>query len=208
MKKLLIVLGMFSLFLFSCTYAQAYTINFDVLPNGDPVGSPWAISDQYISWGVTFSGYNLPYATAWASPNGEFASSPNILIYHENNPWYPIYMDFVSPHSGSVNFALISVGDSEVTSSLLGSDFSTVIDSVAVTNPGTDRGLHNINLVTLSGNDIYRVKFETTIPWERDGWGVDDISFGPGTGVVPEPASLSFLGLGLLGFVFKRRKIA
>ncbi len=213
MKKLLIVLSVFALCLFSFSYSQAYTINFDVLPNGTPVPGYIPISDQYADYGVMFSSNgiagNLPYtlpAVIYYNGFPTYTSYPNSLGGDYGRPWWDIYMDFLSPYTGTVDFALMQCGLIDVTAEILDSD-GQVLDSVSFSNPGDRIG--ELHMVSLTGSNISRLNVLNT--WgggSTTGFLIDDISFNENGGVVPEPASLSLLGLGLLGFVFKRRKTA
>ena len=160
--------------------ATPATADFDTCPLGPPeagyqatVADNTVITTQYQSKGIVFS-------SAGGGPiagffGGEASSSPNFLIGNPDS-FQPITMDLIAGTANSVSVTLISVGDAVVTATALGSDLTTVLDSVSICNPGTGVGLNNKNRVTLTGPGIARVRFEIATPYPGDGFGIDDVS--------------------------------
>ena len=114
-------------------------------------------------------GYEPPSAHDWAS------SLPNHLNGYPDS-FQPILMDLVGENADSIGVTLLSVGDAVVTATAYGSDLTTVLDSVSVSNPGTGVGWYNKDRITLTGPGIARVRFEITTPYPGDGFGIDDLS--------------------------------
>jgi hypothetical protein len=102
-------------------------------------------------------GYEPPSAHDWAS------SLPNHLNGYPDS-FQPILMDLVGENADSIGVTLLSVGDAVVTATAYGSDLTTVLDSVSVSNPGTGVGWYNKDRITLTGPGIARVRFEITTP--------------------------------------------
>ncbi len=160
------------------TESNSFNINFDTFPDGSSVANGAIITNQYTSFGATFSstsGGPLILSTS------EAQSSPNILIGNPDS-FQPVTINIVDPNSGnhstadSINVTLISVGDATVTVKAFASDLTTVLESISVTNPGTGMGLNNKNPISLIGPGIARVTFEITNYYPGDGVGIDDLN--------------------------------
>src|SRR5438132_11254896 len=132
MKTKLILIALTLLSISSTQFSYAITINFDTLPDSTPVANGTIIQNQYLPFGVTFS--SIAGGPIAGSFSGEAVSPPNFLVGNPDS-FQPIVMDLTTPIF-KVGVTLISVGDSTVTATAFAIDFSTVLDIVAVTNPG------------------------------------------------------------------------
>jgi hypothetical protein len=163
------------------------TINFDTYPDGTSVAPGTLISDQYALWGVTFSSPGGPPIASdgdgYGGIGGQGSSDPHWLIGN-SGPFSPITIDFEMPPA-SVTLALVSVGDATATVTAYASDYTTTLDSVSVSNPGTGVGYMKIDWVTLNGPDISRIHFEISNSYSYDGIGIDDVSFTVSLGEIP-----------------------
>ena len=181
--------------------AGATTINFDTFPDNTPVPTGTIITNQYLSVGASFSS-TFGGAVTWTSP--ESSSQPNILCGNPSS-FDPIVIDFAETVS-SVDVTLISVGNATVTATAYDSSLSTVLATLAVTNPGTGVGLNNKDTITLSGAGISRVQFAITQPFAGDGFGIDDVRFSASS-PVPEPSTFLLVASGLAGAALLRRRV-
>lgn len=184
--------------------ASMINIDFDTFPDGTPVPVGSSITNQYSSQGVTFSSTSGG-PVIWSQ--GEASSPPNFLVGSPNS-FYPIFVDLADPLITSFSAMLISVGDSRVTATAYASDLTTILDSIMVTNPGTDNGLNNKDPITLYGEGIAKVTFAITLPHPSDGFGIDDLVIENSASATPEPGTLVLLvsALGAGCWCHRRRK--
>lgn len=211
MKKIFL-LSLLSIFLF-WSYASAAILTFDDLALGD-YGNSFRYEDVNIEtytashllvtsvetdrgWG---NEHSLPNKLSVASDRNTTPDLPEVTSFN-------ILFDFPVQDvslwlTGAFHETTINAYDS---GEVLLSTFVQTYPMEGPTAPDGntwdvyyDRVLRFINV---SGSDIARLHIQPSI---YDGFSIDDVSYTP----VPEPATLSLLGLGLLGFVFKRKKNA
>lgn len=184
--------------------AVAVTIDFDTLPNGDPVASGTDIDNQYSSLGVTFD-----LIEGGVSQGAALASSNFGAVGTGNGLWNSID-------------AGISQTDANRTD-ILRIEFLSDVDNVSFVTEGFtdittfeayDRAGNLLETITnTTGGQITVAFFASNISRVDALQGVDDftyviddLSFDASATVIPVPAALPTLMLGLAAFGFFRRR--
>ncbi len=214
-----LILGLAALTLCSVEVGQAragqVTVDFDNLQgmtyiSGNPVPSYAVLTDQYANLGVLFQNTAVVElgGTSVSPPNAIGGISPSgTLTYSSHYPQIQ-FSFFVGDTAATTDFVSIRgdiVGDSRRSQTLSAFDLagnlvgsSTVFDTGGQTYSIQAEGIH---LVTWSGVDIR----------DDEGGGValDHLVFDQPVGTVPEPATITLLGIaiaGMAGYTWKRRK--
>jgi hypothetical protein len=178
--------------LLSAPAAATTTIDFDGLSDGT------AVTTQYS--GVTFSGAAV--ATAGITLN-EFDFPPksglNVVLNQTTN----LQVDFSTAAQSVSGFV---TGTDVVTLSAF--DGATLLGSIATTGPNfVSSGNAPNQFLSLSFANITSVRFSGPGAFS---FTLDDLSYSPASGAVPEPASWAMMVGGLLvaGAAMRRRKLA
>jgi hypothetical protein len=205
-RRFCVAVALVALLPLAAGQAQAgiISIDFDTFPGGAPVPSGTPLTTQYSALGVVFTGFENGVEIAPEVRAQQFisvpASQPNYLTNFSNFPSTSdpdrldeIRMTFSVPVS-DVNMIINTATTNTITFDLYDMSGTFLGSQSRVGN-----GVLNVP-ISLSGADIGRISaFQPTDGWW---WSVDNLEFTP----VPEPATLSLLGLGLLAVARKRRR--
>ena len=167
-----------------------------------PAGTFSFPGDPWTTHGVTYTtGHNL---IVGAGPGTSYNAVSNVFI---NNFWTPLTGDIDSASQFTMaGFDLAYLAKS----SLMSLDVYTNLNTYTFSNenvPNVADGLKFYGAVTTGGE--YLTGFSITSNWGAGSApAIDNVRLGYAGSAVPEPASLSLLGLGLLGMVFKRKRTA
>jgi len=187
-------LGFASLLLLA-TQAGAATISidFETLPNGNPVAAGTEITNQYASLGVLFESTNTSSGAVQITNVLDVTptpSSPNYLA-----PGGPL------PNNGGTLVLDFTTLVKEVGSFFIGDAFPvqvTAYDSSnsivgVVASDGAGSVGPTDDWIILHSQGIARVELAGGFfaPDQPDGWGIDDLRFVP----VPEPGTLSLFAI-------------
>ena len=194
-----LILTVFVLFA-AANMAQGTMIDFETLPGGTAVTGGTDITDQYASWGVTFSSNPSSYATQVTNIIDTMLTSSGINFLAPGGP---------APYHGGTLILEFSVAVVEV-----GAYF--IDDNMPVDVLAYDAGMNIIDTLSSDGNPTGFEAWTITYPNGiarvlmvgknldgdlLDGWGIDDLSYT----FIPEPATLLLLALGL-PVVMKRKR--
>ena len=182
---------------------HATTINFDVLPGGGAIASGTVLTTQYLSLGVTFTGFEDGVEFAPEIRSQQFISVPNSLPnYLTNFHHFPstaapdrldeIRMTFATGVT-NVQMVLNTAGTNDITFAIYNT-VGTLLSTV--TRSGS--GASNV-AITLPGTNVGRISaFQPTDTWW---YSIDDLQFDQVQAGVPEPTTMTclFAGLALLG---------
>jgi hypothetical protein len=170
-------------------------INFDVTPVGTATVSGTPIGDTYASLGAVFPTGNY-FEGGFTGP----VSPPNGWINDTLDAEDRVFgVAFFTPVM-AVGVHNVLFGGQPYGSRLLAYDASLALLGTAFSDTATEtRDFFGL----ISDNPISSIEVRVAF---AQGWGLDDLSFGPGTSVVPEPASLMLFSTGLT-YLFGRRLV-
>lgn len=184
----------------------AVTINFDTLPDNTQISSGTALTDQYQSLGVLFTGFENGVEIAPEIRDQQFisapVSAPNYLTNFFNFPSTDfadrldeVRIDFLVGTS-NVEFDLNTAGDNTIRFDIFDID-GIFMESLELAGNKADP-VH----YALSGTNIGRISmFQPTDQWW---WSMDNLQYTQTA--VPEPATILLFGAGLLGIASVNRK--
>ncbi len=236
-KQILLIMALIVLCMASITQAtpitpadfssSAITINFDKYPDGTiiqgitvppfsgMVSNPNAIIDVgYAELGVTFSSPGNGVVAVGQDLTNQLngISSPNVVVgmtsLFDYSASAPIYINFTCPFTGMPSFTTM-VGayardvDTQpvpfVAYDAVGAELGRTYFQIAGNGGISFAGL------TFGGTPIARVEINAAC---LDSIGIDNLMFEPAGAVVPEPATMVLLGIGLLGIAGRRKNVS
>ena len=187
--------------------AATYMVNFDQAADGSAIASPSRITDQYSSYGLSFSLFeNGTKVGTGALAQQNFGRTSNALWNNVNNE-----DDFSASARADVmriNFAyaadalsFMTTGDGDITTFNAYDAGGNLLQSVKNTFGGTTK-------ITFTATGISRLDALQSI--DNYTFSMDDLSFSatPGAGAVPETATwaMMILGMGAVGYSLRRAK--
>ena len=209
MKKVFL-LSLLSVLLY-WSNASATIINFDSLIPGPQIFTGTPVGDAISYPELTFEGTNITATTDGYYGIGYAHSKPNKLTVlggaTHSTEETSIGINFNIPVT-DVSFWLTGTfHDTTVNAYDAGGNLiSSFVQTYPTNEPSAPDGTpwdiyynQALRFVNVGGSGISRVSIQPAL---YDGFSIDDVSYNS----IPEPATLSILGLGLLGLVFKRKK--
>ena len=147
--------------------------------------------------GATLTEFTLAYTgEQWrdggASPNGSVAQSDT----------FDYSLDATSIADGAATFT--NVTSLDFTSPIFGATSGTALNGNLAANRNTIGPVTVTGLSWLPGTDLWVRWADTNDSGNDHGLGIDDLSFSADASVVPEPASLTFLGVAVAGLFLRR----
>lgn len=190
--------------------AASISIDFDNLPGGGTLAPGTVLTDQYAGLGITFSAFEDGSLVDSAVVDSFIG--PAFPPYHAANYWGntpdnafsqrhdALRMTFAEPVSGVTWYTQPHSLVWSVTFEARDID-GVLLETVVATSPlGPPTSWV---LTSFTAGNISRIDgFQQT---DDHAWGLDNLSFVTGTGpVVPEPSTLTLLGIGLTGLCSRR----
>lgn len=175
--------------------ATISTLSFGITIDFDDLASGVAVTNQYAS--ATFS--SIAGQVNWTENQNLGSSLPNFICTGPDtggiNCVNDTYVDFTSPVK-NLNFLSIGANDNGHNADVDVFVNNVYSHTVQVMGDGTPL---SPDLVTITGTNITRIEIKNITDAAGLGW--DDFNFD----VVPEPASMAVLGLGLLAVMRRKR---
>lgn len=209
MKKRLLALTTALTFLLAfAAAASAVTIDFDTLPDGNALAKDTVLTDQYVAWGVTFSGFEngatVPtyVGTSWTPDTGM------------GNYWSNLLPDGTDDNYGNDRRDVLRVSFTAPAANIgldfndLGADPAVFVTFNFYDNSGSLLGSEKKQSdgwdpLTFGYTNV--AYFEILQPLDAWALAVDNLTFD--TAPVPIPAAVWLLGSGLVGLIGLRRRM-
>ena len=204
-KSVLKMLAGLALVVSTSSLAQATTIDFDTLPDGSMLAEHSVLTNQYATWGVTFSGVENGQAvptyvdTYWGtSPAGGNYWSNGLPDNQDN--WGPERRDSLiisfSTLASGIGFDFFnSQGGSAVTANFYGAG-SNLLGTEQITTM-------NWETVSFPYEDVSYL--ELLQPYDTWFFNMDNLNY-TSAAAVPEPSTFILFGAGLAGAALLRRR--